>query len=295
MNEKYLLLLLFFIHILSCALWLVFGAGRKKEALVLLPMLFFLPGIGLLCAWISTRNLKMAVETPVSKLYEQTEKEALSVQAGRPELETVVPFDEVLLLSNDKTRREVMMHILRRDPFQYLEMLKTARVSSDVEITHYATATIMEIQRDLDITMQHAEDGYRINSDDIDSVNRFISALTSYIDTGLLLENRMIQLRQQLSVVLEHKLSIFPNSHSAHLLLVDTDISLGNYRRAAQVAALMRDKWPTDEASWLRSLLVCMASGDAEEKASIAARLPGMPISWSKAGREEADFLCGYA
>ncbi|MCL2318879.1 MAG: hypothetical protein FWC45_02250 [Treponema sp.] len=293
MSVTIILPALLFLHIASCGLWFLFvPVPKRSEAVFLLPLLFCLPVVGLLCVLISNRTIRETMETPVSALYRQSEKEALAVSTGRPELETVVPFDEVLLLSNDHARREVMMHILRRDPFQYLEMLKTARESSDVEITHYATATIMEIQRDLDIAMQNTEADWHANPDDLDTVNRFISALVSYIGTGLLLENRMIQLRQQLCEILEHKLTIFPNSRSAHLLLVENEISLGNYTRAAEVAAMMREKWPNDETSWLKSLFVCMAAGDAAGKAAIARQMTAVPINWSRSGREEVDFLC---
>jgi len=294
MAEKIALVVLLLIHGSMCFLWFRFGKTPKKDVLVLLPLVVCLPIIGLAGALIVSRRIDEVLETPVDKLYRRVENEALSVTKGKAELETVVPFDEVLLLSNDQTRREVMMHILRRDPFQYLEMLKAAKVSSDVEVTHYATATIMEIQRDLDITMQKAEEAFRSNPDDIDAANRFISALSSYINTGLLLENRMLQLRYQLSEILEHKLSLFPKSRSAHLQLVDNEINLGNYTHAAEVAADMRDKWPADEKSWLTGLHVCMAAGDAAGKTNIANMLAEAPINWSKAGREEANFLCGF-
>jgi len=281
------------IHLLACAVWFYFIMGLKKDALVLLIPVIFLPIIGLLSAWISIRKIQEEKETPVSKLYRLSDKEIAPVSAGRPELDTVLPFDEVLLLTNDQSRREVMMHFLRRDPFMYLEMLKVAKVSTDVEITHYATTTIMEIQRDLDIAMQKAEKAYFENPDDLEPVNRFIQTLISYIDTGLLLENRMVQLRHQLSEVLEHKLAIFENSRSAHLLLVENEIQLGNYGRASEVSKAMCEKWPTHEDSWLMGLHVCMVSGNAVDKAAISEKIKTIPISWSRAGREEVEFLCG--
>ena len=281
------------IHAAVGLYWFFRNPMPKKDSLVLLPIILCLPVVGLLCAIIYTRPAEEKVSTPVSKLYEKVDKDMMAVSGGRPELDTVVPFDEVLLLSNDKTRREVMMHILRRDPFAYLEMLKAAKVSSDVEITHYATTTIMEIQRDLDISMQEAEREFNANPENVDAVNRFISVLSSYINTGLLLENRMLQLQRQLSQILEHKLSIFSNSRSAHRLLIENEISLGNYKRASEIAAQMREKWPLYEVSWLKSLHVCMVSGNLESKAKIAADMKTIPINWSRSGREETVFLCG--
>ena len=295
MKPTSVLLLLCLAHLLLCARWFFSAKTSRKDAVLQLPMVLLLPGFGVLCALISSRAPGGKRETPVSKLYRVVDRDIMSVNAGRPELDAVVPFDEVLLLSNDQSRREVMMHILRRDPFLYLEMLKAAKVSSDVEVTHYATTTIMEIQRDLDINMQNAEEAFTASPDNIDAVNHYISALSSYIDTGLLLENRMFQLRNQLSGVLEHKLVIFPKSRSAHRLLIDNDIKLGNYTRAAEIAAHMRKEWPDDETSWLKSLYVCMASGDAEEKALITSLLKKSDaINWSRSGREEAEFLCGH-
>ena len=288
-----ILLLCIVIHLLSCGLWFFIRKVPKNEIIVLLPLALFIPVIGIICLAVSSRPVHEERETPVSQMYRLNEKDSMPSTAGRQELDTVLPFDEVLQLNNDKSRREVMMHFLRRDPFMYLEMLKVAKVSSDVEITHYATTTIMEIQRDLDISMQNTEKAYNTFPDDLDTVNRFIAALSSYIDTGLLLENRMVQLRQQLSSVLEHKLSIFPNSRSAHLQLVENEIRLGNYEHAGEVAADMCEKWPADEESWLKSLHVCMVSGNAKEKMLITEKLKIAIINWTKSGREEADFLCG--
>lgn len=293
MGEMLVPVLLGVAHLVVCVIWFFGGKIARQEAVLYLPLVVLLPVTGVICAAILSRRVSEEVETPISKLYRIVEKDLMSVNAGRPELDNVVPFDEVLLLSDDQMRREVMMHILRRDPFLYLEVLKAAKVSSDVEVTHYATTTIMEIQRDLDIAMQKAEEGYNAEPSDIDAVNRYISALSSYINTGLLLENRMVQLRRQLSKILEHKLSIFPNSRSAHLLLIETSINLGNYSRAEEIATQMREKWPNDEASWLKSLHVCMASGDAEKKSEIASRLKEALVHWSRAGKQEVEFICG--
>jgi hypothetical protein len=293
MNSVIGLGLLIILHLSLCAIWYFWAKKTGKEAAVLMLVVLCLPVIGIVAAIICTRLIGEDRETPVSKMYRMVEKDIMTVNAGRQELDVVVPFDEIMLLSNDQSRREVMMHILRRDPFLYLEVLKAAKSSSDVEVTHYATTTIIEIQRDLDIAMQEAGEAYSADNDDIDSVNRYINTLSSYINTGLLLENRMLQLRNELSDVLEHKLSIFPNSRSAHLLLIENDINLGRHERAAQVAADMREKWPTDEASWLKSLHVYMASGNAEKKANIASQIKNEIIHWSRSGREEAEFLCG--
>ena len=143
------------------------------------------------------------------------------------------------------------------------------------------------------MAMQETEETYNNNKDDLDITNRFIMTLKNYIDTGLLLENRMLQLRRQLSEVLEHKLVLFSNSRSAHELLIQNEINLGNYDRAAKAAFDMREKWPNNETSWLNSLHVSMASGNAGEKAVIEEEMASVTINWSKAGREEAEFLCG--
>ena len=286
------LLILLTLHCLSCFICFFFTKTSKKDVMLYFPIALLIPVFGLLLSRIAARTSSAQMETPVSLLYKEEEKEAVNVSTGRAEPDAVVPFDEVLLLSNDKSRREVMMHILRRDPFRYLEMLKTAKVSTDVEVTHYATTTIMEIQRDLDIAMQKAEEQYNSAKNNLDVVNRFISALTSYLDTGLLLENRQKQLRFQLLEVLEHKLSIFKNSRSAHLLLINNTIRLGNFSRATEVAAMMRENWPSDEKAWLNSLHVCMAAGNAKEKTHLSELIKTATITWSRAGRNEMEFLC---
>jgi len=282
------------LHIIISVVLVFTGKTSRAERLVFLPLALTLPVFGALLIFISRLKSGEKRETPVTDLYRRVgdELSPLASAAGK-ELPSVAPFEEIMLINDGAARREAMMYILRREPVKYLDMLKTARLNADTEIVHYATATIMEVQRDFELALQREQAAYLSNPDNIEYIDGYIGVLSAYIETGLLQGNTLGNLRRQLSDALEHKLAVAPDSRSACHMLVDNEINLRRYNNASRVAEQMRDKWPSDEMSWIRSLRACMGAGDPAEKARITAMLRNADINWTRAGREEIRFLCG--
>ena len=68
--------------------------------------------------------------------------------------ETMVPLEEALIVNDAKMRRNLLLDILHRNPEEYLKTLENAMDSDDVEVTHYATTTVLEIQSEYEQQLQ---------------------------------------------------------------------------------------------------------------------------------------------
>ena len=60
--------------------------------------------------------------------------------------EQVVPLEDAVLFNAPKMRRRLLMEVLHYKPEVYIDVLQEACVSGDVELTHYATTALLEIQ-----------------------------------------------------------------------------------------------------------------------------------------------------
>lgn len=60
--------------------------------------------------------------------------------------EQVVPLEDAVLFNTPKMRRRLLMEVLHYKPEGYIDVLQEACVSGDVELTHYATTALLEIQ-----------------------------------------------------------------------------------------------------------------------------------------------------
>ena len=59
-----------------------------------------------------------------------------------------VPLEEAMTVNDSHVSRKLMMKLLHTSPENYVELLKKVTTSDDVELTHYATTAMMEIQSD---------------------------------------------------------------------------------------------------------------------------------------------------
>ena len=140
------------LHLLICiVLYVLHKLAVLHTKAQLFPFVFCLPVCGpcliLIEEWYE-RKQKMGIdEIGVEKLKIEDEiYKRIDVDASKDSNSTV-PLEEALVIDDTKTRRKLMMDILNRDPKQYIRLLQKIRMSSDTEITHYATTSMAEIQR----------------------------------------------------------------------------------------------------------------------------------------------------
>lgn len=121
--------------------------------------------------------------------------------------ENLVPLEEALVINDTGLRRSLMLDILHKNADEYLDMLKKASLSSDVEVTHYATTTLLEIQSQFEFNIQKSLNEYHKNPEDLTIMNLYKEDLLKYINSGLIdgsvLMMQRVNLLKVLKVIIE--------------------------------------------------------------------------------------------
>lgn len=203
--------------------------------------------------------------------------------------EETIPLEEALLINDPKKRRLLMMNILRSDPMKYLDLLLVARFNEDSETAHYATATIMEIQRQFQLESQRMQQELADDPQNPSKHRDYIDLLSRYCDSGLL-EGQLLY-RQQL--VLKKALEKAPEISEDPSILrikIRNCLALKEAEEAKRTAQSLIRLNPLDESSWLEAIRVCVEIHDQDGMQQLLMRLKQTPVDFTAAGRQHLLF-----
>ncbi len=199
----------------------------------------------------------------------------------------LVPLEEAVLINDVKVRRRSMLETLYGDPVKYLEVLNTAKYNEDIETSHYATTTISKAQKDFQLSLQNYASEVERYPDDPAILDAYIEIIGKYIQSGLLEENLLHNLRQVYAQTLDRKLAIQPLDYHTLTQKLRNAIELQDYSCAFSVSKQMRDHWPEDEQAWIETLRVCVEGKNISELHKTIAEIQKHDISWTDQGREK--------
>jgi hypothetical protein len=199
----------------------------------------------------------------------------------------IVPLEEAIMINDAKTRRKYMLETLYDDPLKYLDILLMAKNNDDVETSHYATTSISYLQRSFQLSIQKLAVEVEKNPDDFELLDDYIGTLANYIESGLLEEHLLRNMRLVYSNVLDRKLAKIKNDQAALIEKVRNSIALKEYVSAFEVSDLLRKHYPEDEESWIESIRVCVEGHDRNKLLETVTAMQNRKISWTKLGREQ--------
>lgn len=286
------------IHISICLFYFI--AIKKRVAHLpesMLLVMALIPVFGPLCVllleWLIIRKKDGVIETDIHKmnLGDSIYNKTTFLEEERPQ--DIVPLEEAILINDVPTRRAIMLDILHRDPLQFIDLLMVARFNNDIEVTHYATTTIMEIQREFELAIQKMAVAVKENPENVLLLDKYIDVLGKYIDSGLLRGHLLEQQRAHYAIALAKSAELVPNHKDTYFKIIENDLHMKDYRHAEETARYMETRWPTDENVWLAGLRVCVESKNSKGKADLIVRMKHSPIDWTVSGKERMRFWCG--
>lgn len=199
----------------------------------------------------------------------------------------LVPLEEAVLIDEVKVRRKSMLETLYADPSKYLDVLKIAKYNEDIETSHYATTTISKAQKDFQLSIQkHAIEVER-HPNDVEVLDIYIEMLRKYIQSGLLEENLLKNIRLEYSKMLNRKLAIVENEKNALIEKLRNALELQDYTCAFDSSRLLQKYWPDDEQAWIEMLRVCVEGNDRRQLKETLEEIQHRNIIWTERGREQ--------
>jgi len=175
----------------------------------------------------------------------------------------VVPLEEALSINDIDTRREMMRDILHENPNEFIKLLQQARLDSDIEVIHYASTAMMEVQRDYELAVQDAAKNYEEHPEDEKTLTEYSKTIKNYIDSGLIEENILYIYRIRYADLLELEMRKYPEHINSFIVAADNYMELKNYTSANIVVSSLLSGWPSDERGWFARIKLCHQLNDS--------------------------------
>ena len=259
---------------------------RKEQIIPMLLLPFFGPFMVLVIEFLNV--LGEQGNRPIDLEHLDTSKDILwKALKNYHEKGDLVPLEEAILINDVKTRRKFMLETLYDDPMKYWDVIMLAKNNPDVETSHYATTTIAYVQKRFQVSMQELAVEVEKNPDDIEMLNKYLETIKKYLESGLLEEHLLRNLRIVYGKNLDKKLAKVENDKFSLAEKIRNCIELRDYTAAYETCDLLVNYWPEDEQSWIEAVRVCIEGEDTTLLKQRLLEIQARKINWTQHGKEQ--------
>lgn len=165
--------------------------------------------------------------------------------------DNMMPLEDALAIDDTHLRRSLMLDILHKNPEEYLKMLEKASAGDDVEITHYATTTLLEIQSQYEGRIRQYMYEMEQSPGNIMLKREYKECLSAYINSGLI-DGTVLKVQQESLLELMAELTEChkPDREDAYLYIT-TALDLKRYEEAEKMLLRMY-RYCDDDELWYR-------------------------------------------
>ena len=292
--ERFLLCYLILHGIVCLLIYIGIRTRFLKFTEQLFPMVVLVPVVGVVLALIAdyhSRFRRVGIRPiDLEELHLGDSDLRLKRLEDDPGGETVLPLEEAMSINDAGVRRQLMLDILHQNPQEYVELLREARMDEDIEVTHYASTAMMEMQRDYELSLQRAEKEYATDPEDGGKLDRYLYCLKRYLDSGLIEEHIQFVYRSQYADLLKKKREREPEDMSAGLLSVDNALALSHFTEAKALSDELIARWPQREEAWFTRLKLCRQMNDGPGIKDTVAQIKDRGVYLTPQGRATLAF-----
>lgn len=255
--------------------------GRHPGLSVILTMLL-LPVFGPIMGWMLSRSRRRTPPDAVQIRSDGIHRSNAS--EGRSPLKTI-PMEEALFINDHRHRRSMMLTLLKDNPRKHLDVLMAARFDEDPETAHYATATLMKIQQQMQSELQKYRALIERGQADAKAWSSYLTLQDEYCSSGLL-EGHLVK-RERLALLSAlNKCLARMATPELFSMAVRNHLALGQTRHAREASREMYRRWPYDERSWIEMMRVCVQSRDRSGMDTLLGQARRAPVDWTREGRQ---------
>jgi tetratricopeptide (TPR) repeat protein len=195
----------------------------------------------------------------------------------------VIPFQDALILNNNKTKRKILMDLLKGDFLQNVDALELALHSEDSETSHYAATAIQQVKSELlkkirKLEQQLLED----NRTDAGFLESYRDLLKNYIKIEFLDERTR---RKQMFIYIKtlNQLILLSPKYDTnnYIAKIDTLLQLGEYQEAVETAEQFLSYFPNEEEAYFSAMNVHYSMRNTLEFKKIISKLRSSDIQLS--------------
>ena len=259
--------ILLLIHLIVCAIvFLLIKGDFLRVSMQLFPLVLFHPVWGVIMVVKADRYLKHKKtgtrEFHLDRLGLGESDYRIVAMSDDVNEQSVVPLEEAFVVNDQETRRKLMIDVLQRDPEHYIQLLQKARENEDIEVTHYATTAIMEIQRDFELQIKRTEEAFHEAPDEQKAVEEHLFAIRDYIKSGLMQDSLLYMQRQRLDHVITKRLEMPDLTPELYLEAIDNLLEMDVLEKPRKILDEALHKWPKNEDLWMMRIKYFHLFGD---------------------------------
>lgn len=197
----------------------------------------------------------------------------------------MMPLEDAMTIDDTNLRRSLMLDILHKKPEEYLRMLERASAGNDVEITHYATTTLLEVQSVYEGRIRHYIRELERNPRDLQLRKAYKECLSEYINSGLI-DGTVLKVQQESLLALMEELfnHVRPDREDG-FLYITTALNLKKYDEAGRMLLKLRDYCGEDERWYRLAVRYYWEQGKGEEINRIVDEVINKEIYLTKEGK----------
>lgn len=276
--------IIFLIHLISSlVLYILMKTRLISVSPQLFPLFLFMPVWGALMVinaqWCNRHNLAGSKEFDIERLT-LLDNDYRTIHLVDDESENaIVPLEEAFFLNDAATRRKMMIDILHQDPKQYVTLLQRARLNDDIEVTHYASTAIMEVQREYEIEIQRCERMVLSNPESITAIEECINAYRLYIESGLVADYVLSIQRLRYRDIIRTRVALPGADRQHYFNAIDNLIELDDLSAAHDVLEHAIKKWPQDEQAWILQIKYYYKKNDRDMVQHVLSQMQSLYLS----------------
>lgn len=295
-----LLWILVIIHLILCLIaYLLMKAGALRSTTMIMPPLVFVPVFGFVCLavleWETRVHPDTDKEVGIEKLKINDEIYRSILMEEDPAKDLMVPLNEALLINDERTRRELIMDILYHDTGEFVEVLQKAKYNDDVEVVHYATTAMVELQKDYEQELIRRRNAWDERRESDGRLFAYADVLEKYIDSGLL-EGNIKRSRQEeycelLKVMIDRDEKQLGTVRMEPLKkITDCLMELGRSVEAETFADRICSLWPDSEDGYILRLRLGVNNRDIKMIRAAISQIEEKHIYLSADARKTVEF-----
>ena len=223
------------IHILLCLIYIYYKVKTENRDTFPMALVVLVPIFGF-AMWVA-ENLFLRFKKVGDKEFEVeklkvTDEKYRRLLTDMGSSQEMVPLEDAFVINDSKLRRSLLLDILHKNPEEYLGVLERASGSEDVEVTHYATTTLLEIQSEFEQRLQEYKNRYETKPHDRAFLLEYSDCLKRYVDSGLI-DGTVLSMQQEMLLeVVDIMMQKGERNREDAFLYIETAMDLKKYDKA---------------------------------------------------------------
>lgn len=274
-------------EVLSAALLVFISQNNKKEWLLKMLVISFVPIIGwfLPIIWSKKMFKNRGIEFG-EYMKKQNEDIPIEILSKKEKIErekelNIIPIEEALIVSDYASRRKAMLDVLKKDAIQYMDVIKMAVLNEDTETSHFAVTAVLEVKRKLTLSMQTFSVEFEKNPQDLDIAKSYAQVLKEYMRSGFLDELTLRKFKYTYIHVLKKMIDSNNGDPLTFEEKIRVELELHEYNAAEETGLKYLQKYPNIENSYISLLNVYYETKSKRKMEQILEELMSSTIKFS--------------